>query len=120
MAQISPKLAHTYFTEISAGCAVPLDLDDLLHMVDLRRHSHVIGDIALCCYKNKSKWTYDDRGIRRGAQAFADFRVDAGDVVEVQLPAYRDHGEQAPEDRGRADWRGKIASWCGSCRTPSG
>ncbi|MFH0179121.1 hypothetical protein [Streptomyces cacaoi] len=31
--------------------------------------------------------------------------------MEVQLPAYRDHGEQEPEDRGRADWRQRIASW---------
>ncbi|PAZ16365.1 hypothetical protein CLM62_08580 [Streptomyces sp. SA15] len=48
MAQIRPKLAHTSFTELSAGSAVPVDLDDLLNMVHLRRHSHVvIGDIAL-------------------------------------------------------------------------
>ncbi|MET7571263.1 endonuclease domain-containing protein [Streptomyces sp. NPDC005492] len=112
MAQISPKLAHAYFTEISAGSVVPLDLDGLLRMVDLRRHNHVvIGDIALRCYKNKSKWTYDERDIRRAAQEFADFHLDADDTVEVQLPAYRDHDEQDPEDWGRADWRRKIASW---------
>lgn len=111
MAQISPKLARTYFAEISAASAVPLDLDDLLHMTDLRRHNHVvIGDIALRCYKNKSKWMYDERDIRRAAHKLADFRLDVGDVVEVQLPAYRDHGEQDPEDRGRADWRQRIAS----------
>lgn len=112
MAQISPKLAHTYFTELAAGSAVPLDLDDLLRMMDLRRHNHVvIGDIALRCYKNKSKWTYDERDVRRAAQAFADFRLDVDDVVEVQLPAYRDLGDQDSEDRGRADWRQRIASW---------
>ncbi|MDQ0577883.1 endonuclease domain-containing protein [Streptomyces rishiriensis] len=112
MAQISPKLARTYFAEISAGSAVPLDLDDLLHMVKLRRHNHVlIGDIALHCYKNKSKWTYNERDIRHAAHAFANFQLDAGDVVEVQLPAYLDHGEQDPEHRGRADWRQQIASW---------
>ncbi|GHA71143.1 hypothetical protein GCM10010372_82730 [Streptomyces tauricus] len=112
MAQISPKLALTYFTEISAGSAVPLDLDDLMNMVNLRRHNHVvIGDIALRCYKNKSKWTYDERDIRRAAQAFADFRLDVDDVVEVRLPAYRDHDERDSEDWGRADWRQSIASW---------
>ncbi|MFD0007133.1 endonuclease domain-containing protein [Streptomyces sp. NPDC127178] len=112
MAQISPKLAHTYFTDISAGSPLPLDLDDLLHMVHLHRHNHVvIGDIALRCYKNKSKWTYDERDIRRAAQGFADFRLDIDDVVEVQLPAYRDHAEKDPEDRGRADWRRQSASW---------
>ncbi|MFD5079551.1 endonuclease domain-containing protein [Streptomyces sp. NPDC058371] len=110
MAQISPRLAHAYFNEISAGSAVPLDLDGLLHMVDLRRRSYVvIGDIALRCFKNKSKWTYDERDIRRGAQEYADFRLDIDDRVEVQLPAYRDHNEHAPE--GRADWRREIASW---------
>ncbi|MFD5378322.1 endonuclease domain-containing protein [Streptomyces griseoincarnatus] len=112
MAQISPKLAHTYFTEIASSSTVPLDLEDLLNMVHLRRHNHVvIGDIALRCYKNKSKWTYDERDIRRAAQAFADFRLDVDDVVEVQLPAYRDHDEQDPEHRGQANWRGKIAAW---------
>ncbi|MFF3710339.1 endonuclease domain-containing protein [Streptomyces phaeochromogenes] len=112
MAQISSKLALTYFTELSAGSAVPLDLDDILNMVDLRRHNHVvIGDIALRCYKNKSKWTYDERDIRCAAQAFADFRLDADDVVEVQLPAFRERDERDPEDWGRADWRQKIASW---------
>ncbi|MGW1659178.1 hypothetical protein [Streptomyces atratus] len=48
MAQISPRLARTYFAEISANSAVPLDLDDLVHMVRLRQHGHVvIGDIAI-------------------------------------------------------------------------
>ncbi|MFJ1610408.1 endonuclease domain-containing protein [Streptomyces sp. NPDC088253] len=112
MAQISPKLAHTYFTELSVGSAVPLDLDDLLHMMNMRRHNHVvIGDIALRCYKNKSKWTYDERDVRRAAQALADFRLDVDDVLEVPLPAHCDHDEQDAEDRGRADWRRKIASW---------
>ncbi|KFG10875.1 endonuclease domain-containing protein [Streptomyces scabiei] len=112
MAPISPKLALAYFTELSAGCAVPLALDDLLHMVHLRRHNHVvIGDIALRCYKNKSKWGYDERDIRRAARELADFRLDVDDVVEVQLPAYRERDEQGPEDWGRADWRQTIASW---------
>ncbi|MDX3781427.1 endonuclease domain-containing protein [Streptomyces europaeiscabiei] len=112
MAQISPKLALTYFTELSAGSAVPLALDDLLNMVDLRRHNHVVfGDIAVRCYKNKSKWTYDERDIRRAAQAFADFRLDFDEVVEVQLPAYRDRDDRDPDNWDRADWRQKIASW---------
>ncbi|WP_327378969.1 hypothetical protein OG393_34265 (plasmid) [Streptomyces sp. NBC_01216] len=112
MAQISPRLARTYFAEISAGSALPLDLDDLVHMVQLRQHGHVvIGDIAIRCYKNRSKWTYDERDIRRAAQAFADFRVDLGDVVEFQVPPFRERADQDLEERGRADWREKIASW---------
>ncbi|GEB60070.1 endonuclease domain-containing protein [Streptomyces gardneri] len=112
MAQISPKLARTYFAEISAGSAVPLDLDDLVRMVRLRQHGHVvIGDIAIRCYKNKSKWTYDERDIRRAARALTDFPIDFDDVIEVQLPPYRDRDEQDPEEQGRADWRGTIAAW---------
>lgn len=60
---------------------------------------------------HKSKWTYDERDIRRAAQAFADFRLDLNDVVEVQLPPCRDRDEEDPEERGRADWRESIASW---------
>ena len=31
--------------------------------------------------------------------------------MEVHLPRYRDHDERDPEERGRPDWREKIASW---------
>ncbi|WP_086670374.1 endonuclease domain-containing protein [Streptomyces albovinaceus] len=112
MAQISPRLARTYFAEIAAGSAVPLDPDDLLHMMQLRQHGHVvIGDMALRCYKHKSKWTYDERDIRRAAQVFVNILLDLDDIVEFQLPPYRDRDEEDPEQRGRADWRGSIASW---------
>ncbi|MGW2777319.1 hypothetical protein ACWC4C_33285 [Streptomyces olivaceoviridis] len=84
MAQISPRLARTYFAEIAADSALPLAPDDLVHMVRRRQHGHVvIGDIAIRCYKNRSRWTYDERDIRRAAQAFADFHLDLNDVVEV-------------------------------------
>ncbi|AEY94165.1 putative endonuclease VII (plasmid) [Streptomyces hygroscopicus subsp. jinggangensis 5008] len=112
MAQISPRLARTYFAEIAADSALPLDPDDLVHMVRRRQHGHVVsGDIAIRCYKNRSRWTYDERDIRRAAQAFADFHLDLNHVVEVRLPPYRDHAERDPEERGRADWRQQIASW---------
>jgi hypothetical protein len=115
MAQISPKLARTFFADISVGSPVPLDPDDLLHMVHVRRHGHVVfGDIAVRCFKHRSKWTYDEREIRRTAQTFADFRLDVDDVVEVQLPAYfnaTDGDDQGMGYRGRAAWRSRIASW---------
>lgn len=60
-------------------------------MVHVRRHGHVVfGDIAVCCFKHRSKWTYDERKIRRAAQTIADFRLDVDDVVEVPLPAFLD------------------------------
>ncbi|WP_327191116.1 endonuclease domain-containing protein [Streptomyces xinghaiensis] len=112
MAQISPRLARTYFAEISAGSALPLDPEDLVHMVRLRQHGHVvIGDVAIRCYKNKAKWTYDERDIRRAAQALADFRLDLNDVIEVHLPSYHRHDERELEEQGRPDWREEIASW---------
>ncbi|MFD3467985.1 endonuclease domain-containing protein [Streptomyces sp. NPDC058682] len=62
MAQISPGLARTHFAEISAGSAVPLDLDDLVSMVRLRQHAHchdhgyVRGPLCTSCntYQGKS------------------------------------------------------------------
>ncbi|MFC4606258.1 hypothetical protein ACFO9E_00210 [Streptomyces maoxianensis] len=54
---ISPKSARSLFAELTVGSAVPLDPDDLLHMVYLRRYGHVVfGDIAVRCYKHKSRW----------------------------------------------------------------
>ncbi|MDX2631808.1 endonuclease domain-containing protein [Streptomyces scabiei] len=115
MAQISPKLARAFFADISAGSPVPLDPDDLLHMAHVRRHGHVVfGDIAVRCFKNRSKWTYDEREIRRAAQTFADFRLDVDDVVEVPLPTYfdaADGDDQGMGYRGQAAWRPQIASW---------
>ncbi|MFF4180986.1 endonuclease domain-containing protein [Streptomyces sp. NPDC001750] len=110
MTPISPQLARTYFAEISAGSAIPLDPDDLVRMTRVRQHGHVvIGDVAIRCYKNKSKWRYDERDIRRAAQVFADLRLDPDDVVEIHLPPYRDHDERDPEEWGGADWRRRIA-----------
>ncbi|MGW9400631.1 endonuclease domain-containing protein [Streptomyces sp. NPDC055642] len=115
MAQISPKLARAFFADISASSPVPLDPDDLLHMVHVRRHGHVVfGDIAVRCFKHRSKWTYDEREIRRAAQAFADFRLNVDDVVEVQLPTYfdaADGDDQGMGHRGRPAWRSQITAW---------
>ncbi|MFD8012261.1 hypothetical protein [Streptomyces sp. NPDC058955] len=121
MVQISPRLARTYFAEISAGSAIPLALDDLVSMARLRQHGHVVlGDIAVRCYKYKSKWTYDERDIRRAAQVFADFLLDTDDVVEVQLPPYREHSGQDPEERaGPTGGSGSPPGCTGTPGTPT-
>ncbi|MFD7629789.1 hypothetical protein ACFV7Q_27830 [Streptomyces sp. NPDC059851] len=84
-----------------------------MSMAWLRQHGHVVlGDIAVRCYKYRSKWTYDERDIRRAAQVFADFRLYPDDVVEVQLPPYRENGDRDPEEWDRANWRGGSLPGC--------
>ncbi|MFD9339934.1 zeta toxin family protein [Streptomyces sp. NPDC060028] len=62
-------------------------------------------------YKYKARWTYDERDIRRTGQAFAEMRLDLDDVVDVQLPAYRDFAGSDPEEWQRVDWRRRLVSW---------
>ncbi|MFF4534220.1 endonuclease domain-containing protein [Streptomyces sp. NPDC001407] len=114
MTLITPDYARTLFADLTQNSAVPLDPDDLFHMGSLRRHGHVvIGDVALRCYKYKARWQYDERDVRRAARAYAEFRLDLGDVVDLQLPAYRDFGEreQDPEVWDRANWRRRLVWW---------
>ncbi len=89
-------------------------LQSLLHpMPGLRQHGHVFfGDIALGCYGHKARWTYDERDIRRADHACAPLCLAPDDVVDVQLPVFRDVGERDPENWSRPDWR---ASWCRGC-----
>ncbi len=54
---------------------------------------------------------YDERDVRAAGQALANLDVDLGDVVDVQLPAYRDIPERDPEEWHRPDWRRTLMSW---------
>lgn len=109
---ISREYARSLFADLTQSATVPLDPDELVHMPDLRLHGHVFfGDIALRCYKHKARWTYDERDIRRAGHAFAELLLDPGDVVDVQLPPFRDIPERDPEEWSRPDWRRQLVSW---------
>ncbi|MDL5206643.1 endonuclease VII domain-containing protein [Streptomyces sp. ALI-76-A] len=109
---ISREYARSLFADLTQNAPVPLDPDELLHMPRLRQHGHVFfGDIAVRCYKHKARWTYDERDIRAAGRAFADMEVDLDDVVDVQLPAYRDLPERDPEEWHRPNWRRQLVSW---------
>ncbi|GAA2330527.1 hypothetical protein Scani_33780 [Streptomyces caniferus] len=105
---ITREYAHSVFGDLTQNAMVPLHPDDLLHMPGLREHGHVFfGDMAVRCYKHKARWMYDERDIRRTGQALAELRLDLDDVVDIQLPTYRDSG---PEDWHRVDWRRRMVS----------
>ncbi|QHC23360.1 hypothetical protein [Streptomyces sp. GS7] len=106
---ISPKSAHATFVDLTRNCALPLDPDVLLRTDVLRHHGHtVIGDVALRAYKHKSRWTYDERDVRRAGRALAELPVDLDDLAETHLPDYRD--DVSPEEWYRPDWRRQLVS----------
>ncbi|MFI2241233.1 endonuclease domain-containing protein [Streptomyces chrestomyceticus] len=109
---ISREYARSLFTDLTQSAMVPLDPDELLHMPGLRLHGHVFfGDIAVRCYKHKARWMYDERDIRRTGRALAELQLGLDDVVQAQLPPYRDHGACDPKDWDRVDWRHRLVSW---------
>lgn len=61
-------------------------------------------------YKHKARWAYDERDVRAAGRTFAELDVDLDDVVDVELPAYRDVPERDPEEWHRPDWR-RLMSW---------
>ncbi|MER6394079.1 endonuclease domain-containing protein [Streptomyces sp. NPDC001523] len=109
---ISREYARSLFVDLTQNAQVPLDPDELIHMPGLRQHGHVFfGDIAVRAYKHKARWTYDERDIRAAGRALADLEVRLDDVVDAQLPAYRDIPERDPEKWDRPDWRRRLVSW---------
>ncbi|MEU9291902.1 hypothetical protein AB0D57_46740 [Streptomyces sp. NPDC048275] len=62
-------------------------------------------------YKHKARWTYDERDIRAAGRTFAELDLNLDDVVDVQLPAYRDIPERDPEEWHRPNWRRRLVSW---------
>lgn len=97
-----------------AGLLPPLDPGEVIpgkgHFL---RHGHVIiGDIALRGFKDKGRWKYDDRDVRRAGQALAAVDVDHHDLIEIQVPRPLLAGEtDAAESWNRADWRRTLSSW---------
>ncbi|WP_406472582.1 endonuclease domain-containing protein [Streptomyces platensis] len=109
---IRREYARSLFADLTQNAPVPLDPDELLHMPGLRQLGHVFfGDIEVRCYKHKARWMYVERDIRDAAGVFAEMEVNLDDVVDVQLPPFRDILERDPEEWHRPNWRRQVASW---------
>ncbi|MGV9761468.1 hypothetical protein ACWDUC_37490 [Streptomyces tricolor] len=112
MPLVTRERARSLFSDLTHTAAVPLDPDELLHMPGLRQHGHVFfGDIAVRAYKHKARWMYDERDIRAAARTFAEMSVDLDDVVDVELPRYRDVLERDAEEWSRPHWRRQLMRW---------
>ncbi|MGW2492584.1 endonuclease VII [Streptomyces sp. NPDC001606] len=112
MPLVTRERARSLFADLTHSATVPLDPDELLHMPGLRQHGHVLfGDIAVRCYRHKVRWMYDEPDILAAGRAFAELELDLDDVVDVQLPPYRDIPERDPEECHRPDWRRRLVSW---------
>ncbi|WP_165989765.1 hypothetical protein [Streptomyces sp. YIM 98790] len=111
---ISPQLARDTLADLTKDCGLPLDAGELIpSRGDFLDHGHVfIGDVAVRGYKNKGRWKYDDRDIRRAGKALAAVTVDHSDVMEAQVPSRRYFEDrESYDDWNRADWRRILNYW---------
>ncbi|MGW0629243.1 endonuclease domain-containing protein [Streptomyces sp. NPDC002758] len=111
---ISPQMARETLADLAQDCSLPLDLGELIPgKAEFLDHGHVlIGDVAVRGYKDKGRWKYDARDIRRAGQTLAALTVDHTDVVEAQVPSPRYFEDRASfEDWNRADWRRTLNAW---------
>ncbi|PWI06506.1 hypothetical protein DIZ27_33370 [Streptomyces sp. NWU339] len=113
---ISPQLARDILAELTKDCGLPLNAGELIpDKGEFLNHGHVfIGDVAVRGYKDKGRWKYDDREIRRAAQALAAIQVAQADLVEAQVPSrhfFEDRERDSFEDWKRANWRRTVNRW---------
>ncbi|MFF7764191.1 endonuclease domain-containing protein [Streptomyces griseorubiginosus] len=107
-------MARDTLTDLLKGSGLALDTGDLIPgKGQFLAHGHVfLGDIAVRGYKDKGRWKYDDRDIRRAGQALAAVTVDTADVVDAAVPdrGYFE-GRDTSNDWDRADWRRELNHW---------
>ncbi|MFJ3363557.1 endonuclease domain-containing protein [Streptomyces anthocyanicus] len=111
---ISPQLARNILADLTTDCDLPLDADELIPgKCEFLDHGYVfVGDLAVRGYKDKGRWKYDDRDIRRASQALAAMTIDTADVVDARVPDRRYFEDREPfDDWSRADWRRTLNSW---------
>ncbi|MFC9931912.1 hypothetical protein [Streptomyces sp. NPDC127190] len=60
---------------------------------------------------HRARWMYDERAIRAAGHPFAEMCVDLDDVIEGQLPPYRDVPERDPQEWGRPHGRRQLMQW---------
>jgi hypothetical protein len=108
---MSPKLARSTLVELTQDCVIPIHPADLTMRGVFVRHGYVlVGDVALRGFKSKGSWGFDERDVRRAAQALMDLAVDVQDLVKVELPE-RQSGSDPGDWYWRTDWRRDIRRW---------
>jgi hypothetical protein len=111
---ISPQLAQNTLADLTKACDLPLNPGELIPgKGEFLDHGDVLlGDIAVRGYKDKGRWKYDDRDIRRAGQALAAMSIDTTDVVEAEVPSRRYFDDrESYDDWRRADWR-RTLNYC--------
>ncbi|MDX2547823.1 endonuclease domain-containing protein [Streptomyces sp. WI04-05B] len=111
---ISPQLARDALADLTKACDLPLDPGELIPKKgEFLDHGYVLlGDVAVRGYKDKGRWKYDDRDIRRAAQTLAAVTIDTTDVVEAQVPSRRYFNDRETfHDWRHADWRRTLNYW---------
>ncbi|MFJ2008002.1 endonuclease domain-containing protein [Streptomyces chartreusis] len=111
---ISPQLARETLADLTRDCGLPLDAGELIPgKGEFLDHGHVfMGDVAVRGYKDKGRWKYDDRDIRRAGQTLAGLAIEFTDVVEAQVPSRRYFDDRESfDDWSRADWRRTLNHW---------
>ncbi|MGQ4436643.1 MULTISPECIES: endonuclease domain-containing protein [unclassified Streptomyces] len=111
---ISPQLARDTLADLTSACCLPLDASELIPARgQFLAHGHVfVGDLAVRGYKDKGRWKYDDRDIRRVGETLAAVTIDTSDMVVTQVPNRRYFDDREIfDDWSRADWRRTLNSW---------
>lgn len=111
---ISPQLARDLLADLTTDCGLPLDAGELIPgKGEFLVHGHVfVGDVAVRGYKDKGRWKYDDRDIRRAGQTLAAVTIDTADVVDARVPDRRYFEDRESfDDWSRADWRRTLNYW---------
>ncbi|MFJ4790833.1 endonuclease domain-containing protein [Streptomyces sp. NPDC088794] len=111
---ISPQLARDTLADLIKDCGLPLDAGELIPgKGEFLAHGHVfVGDVAVRGYKDKGRWRYDDRDIRRAGRHLASVVIDSADLVEAGFPDRRWFDVRGTfDDMSGADWRGTLNHW---------
>ncbi|MCX5326317.1 endonuclease domain-containing protein [Streptomyces sp. NBC_00120] len=111
---ISPQLARDTLADLTKDCCLPLDAGELIPARgQFLAHGHVfVGDLAVRGYKDKGRWKYDDRDIRRVGQTLSALTIDASEMVEAQVPSRHYFDDRVTfDDWSRADWRRTLNFW---------
>ncbi|MGW6941356.1 endonuclease domain-containing protein [Streptomyces xanthophaeus] len=106
---MSPELARDTLAELIQDCALPIRPDVLLKTKWIHNHGHiVIGGNAIRAFKDKARWRYDERDIRRAGHQLVSVTVDPQDLVEVQI-LRRERRADYSQPPDEADWRRGLA-----------
>ncbi|NGO75203.1 endonuclease VII [Streptomyces sp. YC504] len=104
---IQKSTAQALLDDMTEGCSVPV-ASNALTQGWFGVHGHLfVGAHPIRGYKYKAngKWRFDDREVRRAAQALLDLQWDPQDLVKARIGS---------TDRAGANWRADVRSWMNS------